>query len=555
MAALHRSTLKKKIDDLEAGIRVKTGRSKKTAIGVVHPNGHLLRVIKNINGKYEEVDEDPQAYIAEKIEPIFTRPKRFMVLIGGRGSTKSIAAGDLALIDMHDNGDSWLFLREFQSSIADSVHELLKSEISRIGLDGFDITDKTIKSDSGGKARFNGLSRNPESVKSAFGFKGFMVEEAQFLSEKSLRVLTPTGRNKPINCLPADYVVEEEDDALSNVVQLFCGNPGSSQDPFSQRFLVPFQSSLDKYGFYEDDLHLIIKINYMDNPWFRLSGLESERNFDYNNLPRAMYDHIWLGDYNDSVANAIIEPEWFDACIDAHLKLGFTPSGVKFFAHDPSDVGDDEKAFAYRHGSVFLDVQSVDDYDVNEGCDWALDYAIDVKADNFSWDVGGMGISLKRQVGQSLEGKRISATMFNGAEEPEMPNAIYDPNDKTVFKKPKTNKEAFFNKRAQCYWKLRDRVYNTYRAVTKGEYINPDELISFSSNIESLDKLRSEICRIPKKPNGNGKIQIMTKDEMRKMGIPSPNMADSVMMTMTDFSVIKKAPKTHTPPQKKIYRR
>lgn len=552
---MHRATLKKKIDDLEHEVHVKVGRNEKTPIGVVHPNGNLIKTIKNIDGVYQEVDEKPKAYIAQKLEPIFTRPKRFMVLIGGRGSTKSIGAGDFALIDMHDNGNSWLFLREFQSSIADSVHELLNSEISRIGLEGFEVTDKTIKSEGGGKARFNGLSRNPESVKSAFGFKGFMIEEAQFLSEKSLRVLTPTGRNKPINCLPADYVIEEEKDALSNVSQLFCANPGSSQDPFSQRFIVPFQKDLDKYGYYEDDLHLIIKINYNDNPWFKLSGLESERKFDYENIDRALYDHIWLGSYNDSVANAIIDPEWFDACIDAHVKKEFKAVGAKFFAHDPSDLGNDDKAFAYRHGSVFLDIQSTDDYDVNDGCDWATDKAINLQVDNFSWDVGGMGISLKRQVSNSFEGKHTKIKMFNGAEEPDMPNAVYEPTDKTVFTKPVTNKDAFFNKRAQYYWRLRDRIYKTFRAVKHGEYINPDELISFSSTINNIDKLRSEICRIPRKPNGNGKIQIMTKQEMQKMGIPSPNMADSVMMTMADFDNIINAPKTHTPPKRKIYRR
>jgi phage terminase large subunit len=70
--------------------------------------------------------------------------------------------------------------------------------------------------------------------------------------------------------------------------------------------------------------------------------------------------------------------------------------------------------------------------------------------------------------------------------------------------------------------------------VVKGQYINPDELISLSSGIEKLDQLRAEVCRIPLKRTNSGKIQIMSKIEMAKKPyeIPSPNMGDSLMMAM-----------------------
>jgi phage terminase large subunit len=65
----------------------------------------------------------------------------------------------------------------------------------------------------------------------------------------------------------------------------------------------------------------------------------------------------------------------------------------------------------------------------------------------------------------------------------------------------------------------------------KKEYINPDDVISISSDIKLIDKLRSELCRIPRKSNGAGKIQLMSKDEMKKKyDIDSPNMADCLAM-------------------------
>jgi len=87
---------------------------------------------------------------------------------------------------------------------------------------------------------------------------------------------------------------------------------------------------------------------------------------------------------------------------------------------------------------------------------------------------------------------------------------------------------------------LRDRFYATYRAVVKNEYIDPESMISLSSSIPNIEQLRAEVCRIPRKHNGNGMIQIMTKQEMwTKHKIPSPNMADALMMSMSVTPIIQ----------------
>ena len=119
-----------------------------------------------------------------------------------------------------------------------------------------------------------------------------------------------------------------------------------------------------------------------------------------------------------------------------------------------------------------------------------------------------------------------------GSETADNPESIYNEVGNEERSKSKTNKQTFKNKRAQYYWRMRDRFYATYRAVTKGEYIDPEQLISLSSDIKDMDSLRAEICRIPKKQNRNGMIQIMSKQDMLKMDIPSPNMSDSIMMAM-----------------------
>jgi phage terminase large subunit len=509
--------LAKRIEALEAKITIEGGTGERTRFGIVSSDKSVIRVIQD-QGEWVEVNEPPDVYIPEKLEPVLTRPKRFITVIGGRGSGKSQNIASIESARMRDYGIKLACFREFQNSIEDSVYSLIENQIRAINMEGFDFVQGAIRHNGGGQAKFRGLARNPDSIKSMDGFRDFWTEEAQAASEKSLKLLTPTMRS-------------------DGGRMIFTANPGSSEDPFSKRFINPFMAELLRSGIYEDDLHLVIMMNWKDNPWFP-KELEDERLWDLENLPRALYDHVWEGEFNDSVDDALVMSEWFDACIDAHKKLGFEAVGVKLAAHDPSDMGGDSKGYCLRHGSVILDVQENTHGTVNEGGDWATGLAIQHGVNAFTWDADGMGIALARQIDTALEGKNIRAVMFKGSESPDFPEAIYEPSYRSGIIEQKTNKDTFRNKRAQYYFMLRDRVYRTYRAVVHGEYTDPEKMISFSSDIESIHKLRAELCRMPVKPNSNGLFELYTKPEMKsKFKLSSPNLADSVMMALRFINV------------------
>ena len=519
-----------------------------TVIGLVDPDNGHTHSIKKIKGSWLATLEKPHVFLPAKLERVIKSDKRFIVIIGGRGSAKSVSATDICIIKAKDEGVKTYCLREYQSSIKNSIHSLIKDEISRLEFDNFETMDNGIRFNGVDAFQFAGIARNVESIKSAHGFKLFEIEEAQFLSEDSLETLTPTARNKPNKGLPIKFggelEVREIDDDVS---MIFVANPKASEDAFSQRFIVPFKDDLDRDGFYEDDLHLIVTMNYTDNPWYLESGLEAERLFDYEHKPRARYDHIWLGAFSDDVDDAIISSEHFDAAIDAHLNPMFNgawkPKGMKVCAHDPSDTGGDPKGIALRHGTIVLDVQERTIGDVNEGCDWATGYAIDNDADMFVWDEDGLGASLRRQIGDSLAGK-MKVEGFKGSHGVDDPKAFYQSASDAEHSKPKTNGEVFKNKRSQKYIGLADRFYLTYRAIVHGDYCDPDDMISISSDIKNIAKLRSEVCRIPTKPNGAGYIQVMSKPEMlTKHKIKSPNMSDSVYMLWGIDAKVKIIPK------------
>ncbi len=534
------TALSKRIAELEARVSVHAGNTT-TVVGLVHPErGHTHSVVRSGND-WLDTDKDPDVYLPAKLEPVLKSNKRFIVVIGGRGSGKSVGVADICLIDAKDTGSKTYCLREYQTSIKNSIFSLLKEEIKRLEFQNFDPQSNGIKYNAADAFQFAGLAKNVDSIKSAHGFKRYEVEEAQFISDESLTALTPTARKKPKKGMPNE--LEEIESDNSDVSMLFIGNPSSSEAPFSKRFINPFKDHLDRHGIYEDDLHLIVTMNYVDNPWFHESGLEEERQWDFANRPRALYDHIWMGAFNDSVENALIMSEWFDACIDAHVKLGFAPSGARIASHDPSDTGPDSKGFAARHGSVVQVVKEMLDGTVNDGGHWAAGEAIQYQADCFTWDGDGMGIALNEQMSQDLDGKPTQMTIFRGSESPDFPDAVYSPALVSPVAQQKKIGDTFRNKRAQYYFELRDRCYRTYRAVVHGEYQDPAKMISFDSSIELLPKLRAELCRMPIKPNGNGLFELYTKQEMKsKFKMASPNLGDSVMMLMRYMQVTRAKP-------------
>lgn len=443
--------------------------------------------------------------IPEPFAALF-KPKRFKVFFGGRGGAKSWAFADALILDAC-NGHRVLCAREFQNSIDDSVHELVKSRIEHMGLTGdFRILETAIHhKSSGGCFRYAGLARNAESLKSKFGYTRCWIEEAETVSEKSWNLLTPTIR-------------EEGSEIWVSY------NPNEESSPTHLRFVVPYQKAIQDCGLYEDDFIYVRKVTYRDNPWFANSPLEAEMQHDKEHNYKK-YLHVWEGECNADYADSIIEPEWFDAAIDAHKKLGFEPRGLKSVGFDPADTGDDSKGLAKRYGSVVFDVTEKTDGDISDAIDWAFKEAKDFGADDLVYDSIGVGAAVK--VALVDRGPRMNVIPYGGGD------GVVDP--EATYMLDRKNKDTFRNKRAQFWWYLRDRFEKTYRAVVKGEYIDPEELISLCGDIECLPKLKSELVKVQRKRiAGSRLIQLVSKEEMKAKGIPSPNMADALVMAFAN---------------------
>jgi phage terminase large subunit len=203
--------------------------------------------------------------IPNKIIPLYETNKRYKVLYGGRGSGKSIGIADYLLVKGYEKTERILCTREYQNSIAQSVHTLLRDRIKVLNLQTvYNVTEKMILNrENGTEFYFRGLWNNEDNIKSIQGVTKCWVEESQAISRRSLDVLIPT--------------IREENSEI-----IFSLNPTNEDDPVYTDFVIS-----------DRDDTLKIKMNHNNNKFFPdvlRAEMERDLRIDYDK-----YLHIWDG--------------------------------------------------------------------------------------------------------------------------------------------------------------------------------------------------------------------------------------------------------------------
>lgn len=193
---------------------------------------------------------------------------REAAIYGGRGSLKSHTVARILLIRaMSKKGRAGCF-REYQNSIADSSHALLKDLIDQYELPYFKVmNDSIVNTHTGYDFIFRGLHNNVQSIKSIEGMTEAWVEEAQTITESSLDVLTPTVR------LPGSQI-------------FYTYNRLKDKDPIHNRLVIEGRPNT-----------LIINVNYdvaLKYGWMS-DVLRLEMESDREKRPE-IYKHKWLGE-------------------------------------------------------------------------------------------------------------------------------------------------------------------------------------------------------------------------------------------------------------------
>ena len=550
--------LSKRLDVLEPMIMAQAGMLEHSVYGVVDrvdkvdgklvPN--IIRKWKGTIGNMKATDEDATILLIEKLEPLILIHKKHKGCWGGRGGTKSRFAQDVMVGEVNSQGTKVFVLRERMKALKQSIYAGIEKAIKDLSFAGFRSVPShwEIRHGNGGRFVFGGM-QNIIDMKGASTFKIFLTEEAAKTKQNTIDVLGPTLRDMP------------------GAELWWLWNPESSQDPMSKEYITPYQAHYDRQGYFEDEHHLFIQVGYKDNPWFKWDkSLQQELEKDEGKvkagiMSKTRFNHIWLGMFNDEIDTSVVQVDWFEACIDAHIKLGIEPLGAKISACDPSDVGGDPCGYAARQGVIFQDVTEIEAADGNRKMDLACHRAIMYGADSFGYDADGLGATLRDNVSKAFKGKKINIYAYKGSSKIHDPKAQFksDTTSLTQRNERLKNEDVLKNKKAQNIINAAERIFRTYEAVVLGKYHDPDTLISFATydketgigiKREMLDKLKAEACKTPLKPGDT--IRFYTKEELRKgiimpdgsrVSIPSPNLWDAVVVSLDKASIINKVKK------------
>lgn len=273
----------------------------------------------------------------------------------------------------------------------------------------------------------------------------------------------------------------------------------------------------------------IFVLDWSDNPFHTEEWYEEQRTKYKNAGTPWLFEQEVMRNPQGSKPNLVIPNKWVLAAVDAHEKLFMPIEGHRKLGIDVADEGVDNHAICEIHGILIKDVIEIEYGDGGECTDEAVRMCDERKIYDVAYDSIGVGATVKtsmRKINQDRT-KKINAVGWCAGGAPI--------DAKVEYVEGKTNGDMFVSPKAQEWWSMRERFRKTWEAIEKDEIYEPDELISISSDIDSLNKLTNELSQATYSFNGAGKIVI----DKAPVGSRSPNMADSVIIAYARTKVKK----------------
>lgn len=445
------------------------------------------------------------------LEDFWQTDGRNYVLHGGRASSKSWDAAAFAIFLAINYKVRFLCTRQFQNKLSESVYTLLKGQAERFGVAHlFKFTKEGITCPrTGSEFLFYGLARNLDEIKSLENVDILWIEEAQNLTEEQWKVLEPTIRKEG-----------------SKVWIIF--NPQYATDFVYRRFVLNPPPDT-----------VIRQINYVDNPFLSntmLKVIEAAKLEDG-------FDNVYLGVPMADEERVLIKRSWLEACVDAHITLGFAPRGKKVVGFDVADDGADLNANVSRHGSVVTSAIAWKglEHELMATSKRTHLLARELGAE-IVYDCVGIGAHCGSKFKELNDDfvkengrltNRVKFTPFNAGGGVPDPDEPYIEDEDVVI----TRGDYFSNAKAVAWWDFANRVRNTYEAITLGTNYDEDQMISFSSDIDELDVLFFELSSPKRDFDKNGRVKVESKEDLAKRDIKSPNLADACVMAFWEGEV------------------
>ncbi len=228
-------------------------------------------------------------------------------------------------------------------------------------------------------------------------------------------------------------------------------------------------------------------------------------------------------DYSASIENVCIPAMWVNAAVGLPLKPGGFPIG----GWDVADTGRCKNVLVCRHGPVVVAVRHWGEMDLLQSTHHVIEVCQELGIVTLYYDSIGVGAAVRANFNALTADNRIALR-------PVAVNVGDAPRDR-IWPDGKSSRERFRNLRSEMWWMLRTRfekANNFAAAIAAGTEFTlfpQEEMISLPLVSELIQQIALPLYFYTE----TGKVQLESKQDLKKRGIDSPDFADALALAFS----------------------
>lgn len=342
------------------------------------------------------------------------------------------------------------------------------------------------------------------------------------LSDKWYALGLSTNEPERFQGFHAEHLLLIVDEASGVDQGIFNASEGFLTGPHARALLIgnPTQVRGEFYEAFKSPLYAKIQISGFDSP----NVTEGPNTRPYLTSPEWIDDKrikwgegtpLWqsrvVGEFPDQGEDMVFPLSW----IEHAQRRSPTREGAIHFGVDVARFGTDASVLAVRQGPDIVHLEQHHQWDTTAVAGWIAQAAKQWHPQSIRVDADGLGAG----VYDLLKAQGLPVVEIHSG------TAAKDP-------------EQFLNRRAEWYWGLRERL--------------DPQLAAQPMALPTDEDLLAQLTSLHYKFTARGQVQIESKDDLRKQGLPSPDCADAVCYAMAETqgrSVVIGAASTTQVPQ------
>jgi len=240
-----------------------------------------------------------------------------------------------------------------------------------------------------------------------------------------------------------------------------------------------------------DDQTFVCKVNYYDNPYCPDEMRYLAEKCKQDNIDD--YEHIWLGSPIYQGNTKLISAKDVRRAMEPKINKSTSPLIIGV---DIARYGDDKTVFCFRRGRWCYKLESFSHMDTVEVANKIMADIRNLQPARIFIDIGNNGAGVYDILKDRGQSKLVRGINFGG-------RAMYD--------------DRYYNKRAEMWGEA-------------NEWLKQELPVQLPND----DELMEDLCSVNKKYDSQGRLQLQSKDDVKREIGRSPDKADAFVLTFAE---------------------